>query len=231
MRAVGVLGGMGPAATLDFMAKVLAADPRASEQDKIRLIIDCDPGILDRNAAVRGEGPSPGPALADMARGLVGAGADFLVIACNTAHAWVDDIAAAVDAPVLSMIEAACDAIAPRHPAARRIGLLAGQGCLDAQVYQKAFAARGWQAALPGPDDQAAFMAALYRVKAGSLGEAERSVFLACAEATVAAGAQIVVAGCTEVPLLLKASDLAVPLIDPTQILAERTVAYAREFP
>lgn len=228
MRAVGVLGGMGPAATLDFMAKVLAADPAPLEQDKIRLLIDCNPGVLDRNAAARGEGPSPGPELASMARGLVGAGAGFLVIACNTAHAWVGDIEAAVDAPVLSMIEAACEAIAARHPGVRRIGLLAGQGCLDAGVYQKAFASRGWQAALPGPDDQAAFMAALYRVKAGALGEAERGVFLACAQATVAAGAEIVVAGCTEVPLLLGASDLTVPLIDPTQALAERCVAYAR---
>ena len=133
-----------------------------------------------------------------------------------------------IPASTVAAIEAACDAIAARHPAARRIGLLAGQGCLDAGVYQNAFAARGWQAALPGPTDQAAFMAALYRVKAGSLGEAERSVFLACAEATVAAGAQIVIAGCTEVPLLLTAADLAVPLIDPTQVLAQRTVANAR---
>jgi aspartate racemase len=228
MHVIGVLGGMGPAATLDFMAKVLAADPAPLEQDKVRLIVDCNPGVLDRNAAARGEGPSPGPALAAMARGLVGAGADFLVIACNTAHAWLGDITAAVNAPVLSMIEAACEAIARAHPGVRRIGLLAGQGCLDAGIYQSACAARGWQAVVPGREDQAAFMAALYRIKGGALGEPEREDLLRCARATIEAGAEVVIAGCTEIPLLLTASDLTVPLIDPTQMLAESAVAYAR---
>jgi aspartate racemase len=228
VRAVGVLGGMGPAATLDFMAKVLAADNAPREQDKIRLIVDCNPSVLDRNAATRGQGPSPGPALAGMARGLVAAGADFLVIACNTAHAWVADIAAATQVPVLSMIEAACDAIAVDHPKADRIGLLAGQGCLDAGLYQDAFAARGWRPVIPPPNLQTDFMTALYAVKSGSLGEAQKAAFIACGAATWAAGAQIVVAGCTEVPLLLTAADLPVALVDPTDILARRTVEFAR---
>jgi aspartate racemase len=228
VRAIGVLGGMGPAATIDFMAKVYAADPGQREQDHVRLLVDCDPAVLDRNAAVRGEGASPGPDLARMAQGLAAAGADFLVIACNTAHVWTSDIAAAVPIPVLSMIEAVCDELASRHPKIRRIGLLAGQGCLDAGLYQRAFAARGWQAVLPGPSNQAAFMEALYRIKAGSLGEAERAVFVACAGETITAGAQAVVAGCTEVPLLLTAAHVPVPLIDSSQALAARAVAWAR---
>jgi len=228
MLTAGVLGGMGPAATVDFMAKVYAADPATVEQDRVRLIVDCDPGVLDRNAAVRGEGPSPGPSLAAMARGLVGAGADFLVIACNTAHAWTADIEAAVAAPVLSMIEAACDELALRHPDVRRVGLLAGDGCLEAGIYQAAFARRGWQTMIPGAKGQAQFMATLYRIKSGAVGEAERAVFAACAGETLAAGAQVVVAGCTEIPLVLKSGDLAAPLIDTSQVLAERTVAFAR---
>jgi aspartate racemase len=222
------MGGMGPEATLDFVAKVYAADPAPIEQDRLRLIIDCDPAVPDRNAALRGEGPSPGPALAAMARGLVAAGADFLTIACNTAHGWMADIADAVDAPVLSMVDAACEELAARRPTARRIGLLAGQGCLDAGVYQHAFVARGWTPLTPGPEDQAAFMQALYRIKAGHLGTDEAGVILACARAAEASGAEVVVAGCTEVPLLLSGADLTVPLIDATQALAERTVAYAR---
>jgi aspartate racemase len=225
---VGVLGGMGPAATLDFVAKVYAADPQGVEQDRPRLIVDCNPAIPDRNAAVRGEGPSPGLALAAMARGLVAAGADFLVIACNTAHAWAPDIAAAVDAPVLSMIEATCSELDAHYPAARRIGLLAGDGCLEAGVYQRAFATRNWETLTPGADDQSAFMEALYRIKAGRLGQAEAGVFLTCARALEQAGADLVIAGCTEVPLLLGPDDLSIPLLDATQILAERTVAYAR---
>jgi aspartate racemase len=228
MRVMGVLGGMGPAATLDFMAKVYAADPAAIEQERVRLIVDCNPAVADRNTAARGEGSSPGPVLTAMARGLVAAGAEFLVIACNTAHAWSDDVAAAVDAPLLSMVEAACEALAVQRPDASRIGLLAGQGCLDTGVYQNAFAARGWTAVLPGAEHQAAFMDTLYRIKAGALGALERAAFLACAHEVAAAGAEAVIAGCTEVPLLLAPGDLAVPLIDATDALARAAVAFAR---
>src|SRR5258708_21404844 len=152
---------MGPAATLDFMTKVYAADSAPIEQDRVRLIVDCNPAVPDRNAATRGEGPSPGPVLAAMAKGLVAAGADVLLIARNTAHAWREEVAAAAGIPVLSMIDAACDALATRYPGAWRTGLLAGQGCLDAGVYQDAFAERGWTTVLPGADAQAAFMDAL----------------------------------------------------------------------
>lgn len=226
MRTAGVLGGMGPAATLDFMAKVYAADPAQIEQDRVRLIVDCNPAVPDRNAAARGAGPSPGPALAAMAQGLVAAGAQFLVIACNTAHAWSADIVAAVDTPLLSMIDAACDEVARGH--AVRVGLLAGQGCLDTGVYQQAFAARGWEAVLPGATNQAAFMEALYRIKGGAMGAPERAAFEACAREVAVAGAEVIVAGCTEVSLLLSPADLTLPMIDATQALAERTVAWAR---
>ena len=228
MRTVGVLGGMGPAATLDLMAKIYTADPAELEQDRLRIVVDCDPGILDRNAAVRGEGPSPGPALAAMAAGLEGAGAEVLVIACNTAHAWRADIEAAVNIPLLSMIEAACDEIAARLPDIERIGVLAGDGCLEARLYQGAFERRGWRAVLPGKASQARFMGALYRIKAGALGEAERADFIACADETIAEGAEAIVAGCTEVPLLLRPEDLSAPLIDPTTALAARVVAIVK---
>ncbi|HEY1560618.1 MAG TPA: amino acid racemase [Caulobacteraceae bacterium] len=229
MRTVGVMGGMGPAATLDLMAKIYAADPAELEQDRLRLLVDCDPGILDRNAAVRGEGASPGPALAAMARGLRDAGAEVLVIACNTAHAWRAEIELATpDTPLLSMIEAACDEIEARQPAVRRIGVLAGDGCLEARLYQNAFTVRGWTPVLPGAANQAAFMDALYRIKSGALGEAERAAFVASAEETIAAGAQAIVAGCTEVPLLLRPEDLSVPLIDPTLALAAGVVAFVK---
>jgi aspartate racemase len=225
---MGVLGGMGPAATLDFMAKVYAADPATIEQDRVRLIVDCNPAVPDRNLAARGEGPSPGPALAAMAKELVVAGADFLVIACNTAHAWTSDIEAATNVPLLSMIEAACDAVATRRPGLRRVGLLAGQGCLDTGVYQDAFAGRGWTAVLPDAEHQAAFMDALYRIKAGALGDSERTAFMACAEDVTSAGAEAIVAGCTEVPLLISPDDVSIPMIDATHALAEAAVAWAR---
>jgi aspartate racemase len=231
MPTVGILGGMGPAATLDLMAKILAAGQGEREQEGVRMIVDCNPGVLDRNAALSGDGASPGPMLGAMARGLQAAGADFLAMACNTAHAWQADIVAAVRIPFVSMIEATCDAISERFPGARTIGLIAAQGCLDAGLYQAAASERGWRLVTPDFDRQASFMRALYRLKAGDFSEGVRIGFLECAEALATAGAEVVLAGCTEAPLMLKAGDIGPPLVDSTLALAERIVALARADP
>jgi aspartate racemase len=228
MLTVGVLGGMGPAATLDFMAKAIEAAGSSSEQDGVRLIVDCNPWVLDRNAAMAGAGPSPGPALAAMARGLEAAGANFLVMACNAAHAWQGDIETATALPFVSIVDEACRWLAGRHPAGLRVGLMAAGACLESGLYQRALAAAGFEPMTPSPGELASFMDALYRFKSGDLGPEPRAAMRDCAKELIEAGAQVILAACTEVPLLLAAEDIAVPLVDATQILAIRTVAYAR---
>src|SRR5262249_24822880 len=104
-RTVGVLGGMGPAATLDFFARVLAATSAGRDQDHIRLIIDCNPAVPDRNEAVAGKGPSPVPLLSAMAQGLEGAGAELLVMPCNAAHAFLRELAQSTALPIVSIID------------------------------------------------------------------------------------------------------------------------------
>jgi aspartate racemase len=219
----GVLGGMGPAATLDFMARVQALRAGGGDRDHLRLIVDLNPGVPDRNAAIAGTGASSGPALAQMARGLERAGADFLVMPCNTAHAFADDIRAATILPFVDMISATVDAAAASG--ARRVGVMATVGCVDAGLYHRALAARGLDAVVPEGEGRAAFMAALALIKAGDL-EAARAGMRGVAEALVAAGAEALIAGCTEVPLVLDVG-LSVPLINSTQVLAEATVEMA----
>jgi aspartate racemase len=228
---IGVLGGMGPAATLDFMEKALKAGAGEREQDNVRLIVDCNPGVLDRNAALAGDGPSPGPGLAAMARGLAAAGADFLVMACNAAHAWQGDIEAATSLTFVSIVEEACRWLAANGPPGRRIGLMAADACLNSGLYQNALAAAGLRALTPTPAVLARFMQALYAFKAGDLGPEPRAAMRWCAQALVEDGAQVILAACTEVPLLIAAGDVAVPLVDATGILAQRAVDYARGEP
>jgi aspartate racemase len=227
-RTAGVLGGMGPAATLDFMARVQALRAGGRDQDHVRLIVDLNPAVPDRNAAVAGTGPSPGPALAEMARGLERAGADFLVMPCNAAHAFAGAIGEASALPFLDMIEATADAAKAAAPGAKRVGLLAASGCLDSGLYQRALAARGMEGFAPEGAAREAFMAGVYAVKAGEL-EAARAAFLRAAGELVNAGAELLIAGCTEVPLALDAGDAPVPLINSTQVLAEKTVAWATD--
>jgi aspartate racemase len=230
-RTVGVIGGMGPAATVHFMARVLALTPADTDQDHVRLIVDNNGAIPDRNLALRGEGPSPGPLLADMARGLERAGAQLLVMPCNTAHAYAAEVRAATTLPFIDLIEATCaEALAPGAGATspRRIGVLAADGCRRARLYPSALARRGREALTCDEGAHALFMALLYRIKAGDLGPDVRAGMRRLAEGLVSAGADVIVAGCTEVPLVLGSADLEVPLIDSIDALARATIKAAK---
>lgn len=226
-KTVGVLGGLGPEATLDFYAKVLTLTPAQRDQDHLHLIIDSNPMVPNRNEAVAGTGPSPGPLLSEMAAGLEKAGADFLVMVCNAAHAYRQDIEAGVSIPFVSLIEETCEATLRRVPDLKKVGVLGSSGCLDAGLYQDAFAARGVTALVLEGTDRELFMKLLYRIKAGDKGNEVRKTMHSLAETLIAEGAQAVVAGCTEVPLVLSDDALPCPLIDSTAVLAERTVFYA----
>ena len=224
-RAVGILGGMGPAATVDLMARLLAATPATRDADHLRLFVDCNPQVPDRNDAIEQDGPSPESVLVAMAQGLERQGADLLAIACNSAHAWADDIRAGTAIPLVSMIDATIAAIARDHPGACRIGLLAADACLGANLYQAPLSAAGYEVLLT--DDQPAFMALIYGVKAGDTGAAARTGMAALAAGLVARGAEVIVAACTEVPFLLGAADCTVPLVDSTEALVHAVIAEA----
>lgn len=226
-KTVGVLGGLGPEATLEFYARVLELTPATQDQDHLRLIIDSNPKVPNRNEAVAGTGPSPGPMLARMAAGLEHAGADFLVMACNAAHAFQPHIEEAISVPFVSIIEETVRATLERTPKVTRVGVLASSGCLDARLYHDAFAEHGVGVVVPEGAGRETFMRLLYRIKAGDKGAEVREAMRALALALVAQGAEAIVAGCTEVPLVLTPDALPCPLLDSSAVLAERTVFYA----
>lgn len=225
LRVAGVLGGMGPEATVDFMAKVLALTPAARDQDHIRMLVDHNPQVPNRQRAILADGDDPGPDLAAMAARLETAGADFLVIPCNTAYVFADSITSAVTIPLISIIEVTIDAL---PDGCSRAGLLATDGCVRAGVYQDGLEARGIDVVLPDDAQMIALMDLIGRIKAGDTGADVGSAMQALAEALVLRGAEALIAGCTEIPLVLSESMVDVPLIASTDALAERTVRYAR---
>ena len=225
-RTIGVLGGMGPDATVDFMSKVISLTPADKDQDHIHMLVDHNPGVPNRQAAILGDGEDPGPELAAMAARLEAAGADYLVIPCNTAYVFKDAVVAASSVPLISIIDVTvADAVAK---GAQAVGVLATDGCLAAGVYQDALQEAGVRAVLPTDDEVAQFMTLCHRIKAGYQGERVARDMAALAEALVNRGADAVIAGCTEIPLVLQQSALEVPLISSTDVLAEATVALAR---
>jgi len=225
---VGVIGGLGPEATLDFFAKILASTPAAIDQDHIHLIIDNNPKVPDRNKAVAGAGPSPAAALAAMARRLEGAGADFLVMPCNAAHAFQGAIEAAVSIPFVSIIEETCSAVVLRFPPVKCVGVLASTGCIDAELYQTAFARRGIDVVVPVAAERDAFMQLVYRIKSGEKAHLFTAAMRDIAAALVDRGAEVLAAGCTEVPLVLGERDVPRPLVDSTDVLVRATIQRAR---
>ena len=226
-KTVGVVGGLGPEATLDFFSKVLAKTHAATDQEHLHLIINNRPDVPNRNEAVAGTGPSPGPALAENARSLAAAGADFLVMVCNAAHAFQEDITSAVDLPFVSIINETVRATLSQVPRVKKVGVLGSSGCLDARLYQDAFAERGVSTLVPEGESRDTFMKLLYKIKGGDKGDEVKAEMLKLAHALVDDGAEAIIAGCTEVPLVLLADDLAVPLVNSTDVLVESTIAYA----
>ncbi len=218
MKTVGVIGGLGPGSTVDFFAKVVERTGARTDQEHLHLIVDNNPHFPDRNRAIAGTGRSPGPELAASAARLEAAGADFVVMVCNTAHHWQAEIEAALSIPFLSIVDLTVAATP-----GERVAVMAGSGCTAAGLYPRAFAPRE---VLVG--DTEAFMRWLYRIKTGDLGPEVRAGMLAIAEDLVTRGAESIVAGCTEIPLVLDAADLSVPLISSTDVLVEATIAYAK---
>jgi aspartate racemase len=226
-KTVGVLGGMGPEATVDFMAKVIALTDASCDQDHVRMLVDHNPHVPNRQDAILHGGEDPGPVLADMAADLEASGADFLVIPCNTAYVFEDAILAATRIPLISIIGVSIAAAQERAPGANRIGLLATDGCLKAGVFQAGLDAAGLKAELPTEDELREFMALIKTIKAGRQTDETALRMADLAEALVARGAGAVIAGCTEIPLVLDQDAVSVPLVSSTDALAEITVKLA----
>jgi aspartate racemase len=147
---------------------------------------------------------------------------------CNAAHAFQPEIQAATRLPFVSLIAETAAAVRREHPTVRRVGVMASSGCLETRLYERAFADPGIQVLVPEEAFREWFMEILYRVKGGEFGSDIRAEMKAVAENLVQRGAEAIVAGCTEVPLVLGAADLDKPLINSTDVLVERTLVYAR---
>lgn len=227
-RIIGILGGMGPAATADFYSKLVALTPVHRDQDHVRTVIWSDPTIPDRTEALLGLGPDPTPSLRLGARVLRDAGATMIAIPCITAHAFAAEVEHESGLPVVHMIDEVAEHLSSLQPAARTVGLLATSGTLHAGLHKK------WldrvDIVLPDPDSQEdEVMAAIRAVKAGERGEAVVEPLRSAAERLVKDGAQAIIAGCTEIPLVLTPDAVPVPLLDPAVILARALIRRALE--
>lgn len=224
-KTIGIIGGMGPLATVDLFEKITLHTRAERDQDHLHVLIDSNTAIPDRTAALLHGGPDPRPELVASARRLERMGAQALIMPCNTAHNYYDDVAAAVSVPVLHMIRLTAQAL--ERAGIGAAGLLATDGTVQTGIYQRSFAGSGVDLLLPDEAGQRAVMDMIYRgVKAGDLRYDPAAVRRAM-EALLDRGAKTLILGCTELPLAVKLYGLDLPVVDPTLELALGAIRFA----
>lgn len=227
MKTLGVLGGMGPEATNQFLATVTALTPAIVDQDHIPVLCFNNAAIPDRTNAILVGSTSPLPELIRTAQLLERAGAQLLVMPCNTAHFFYEQLVPHVSVPFLHLLREAAAAARAACPASRRLGLLATAGTIRSGIYRQPLADAGFQLLVPDDSEQETLVAPAITALKRMDKERARELLVLAAERLSERGAEVIVAGCTEIPLVLTQELVSVPLVDSAVALARRAVALA----
>ena len=235
---VGMIGGLGPAATVDLYDKITKATPAKNDQEHIRVVIEQNPQIPDRTKCLLDNGEDPTLALYNCAKRLEKDGCDALIIPCNTAHAFAPYMERHLSIPFINMQKACMDEIEAKFGEKARVGLLATTGTVKTGIYSKKAEAMGIAMFVPDAEHQERVMAAIYGPKGAKAGFTDgvcRDDLVSAAEYMVKTyDCNVLILGCTELPLILDEGDMEVAgktvfVIDPTSALARRVVKTALE--
>lgn len=224
---VGVIGGLGPVATAEFLVRVVRWTDARTDQENADLVVLQHSSIPDRTAHILDPSkPDPGPVLAADAVRLEALGVGAIVIPCNTARVFIEEIERAVDIPVIDIVRAAVDDVVALHPDAQKVGVLATTGTVRSGTYSQALEEAGKVAVAPSDGQQARVMELIYdQIKAGR--EADRRLLQGAIEEVASQGAEAVILGCTELSVAATSWDLGPTVVDALDSLARRTVTLA----
>lgn len=234
---LGIVGGIGPAATVDFMHKIIRNTDAGRDQEHVRLIVEHNPQIPDRTANLVGKGGDPTLALYSACKRLEANGAALIAMPCNTAHAYIPRMQDSLAVPIVNMLDETIRHIGRHYPGHTMAGLLATTGTVSSRVYHAAARGSGIELLVPDARHQQDVMEAIYGehgVKAGHTDGPGKEALLRATAHLAQRGATVIILGCTELPLLLPQhpafaiAGKTVALLDPTDILARRCVALAR---
>ncbi len=223
---IGILGGMGPEATADFYLKLIKATEAGKDQDHFRVIIDSNAKIPDRTGAILGEGPSPVREMLHAAKNLETLKVDLACIPCITAHYFIDRVQKEVSYPIINVFQEISRYLYNYYPSLTRVGVLATTGVLKTKLFDNYL--KHMQIIYPDPVSQEEkVMKAVYGekgIKCGfKQGEPVELLNKAAGELTEG-GAEMIIAGCTEIGMVLKEDMVDMPLLDPMQVMARAVV-------
>lgn len=196
------------------------------------MIVDHDPTIPDRTAYLLGEGPDPTASILAACKRLEAYGADLIAIPCNTVHAFIEPIQRQLSIPIINMLLETAQYVKDHHSGVKTIGLLATNGTLKSRIYHDLIEQTSRRVVVPDADHQDLLMNAIYAVKAGSMEGNKLDEFRQVLAHIINAGAELVILGCTELPLLsarIDINDESIPMLDPGEILARKCVEICME--
>ncbi|PIQ79598.1 aspartate racemase [Candidatus Peregrinibacteria bacterium CG11_big_fil_rev_8_21_14_0_20_41_10] len=231
MKRCGIIGGVGPSATVDLVQYIIKNTPAKKDQEHLRMIIDNNPQIPDRTAALLNNGESPNPFLIESINLLKQAKVDFIICPCNTAHVFLRELKKEIDFNFIDMIEETIKYLAANN--IKKAGLLSTSGTAKTGIYQNTGKQHGIEIFIPSDKGIKKEMEAIYGnkgIKANPKYEKSKNnkdLFLDVINEFKNEGIKTVIMGCTEIPLCLETNDTTVQLINPTEILAKSAVDYA----
>ena len=227
-KTIGILGGMGPSATIKLYENITNMNKVLKDQDHIPIIINSCPQIPDRTEALLYGGKSPLPTMIREIKKLDKIGVDFILIPYNTAHAYYKQLQKNTGTTIINMISETVKDI-PTH--IKKVGLLATSGTVKTKVYQDELENKGLEVILPNADSQEnEVMKSIYGekgIKAGYINKMNKDLLKSASKKLIEKGAQGIILGCTEISLLLSQKDFLIDIFDPLKIIARNSIIIA----
>lgn len=225
-RRLGILGGMGPTATILMMSRIIERTAARDDRDHIPMLVDCNTQVPSRiDAIVHGGGSDPEAILVSMARGLEAGGAEGLAMPCNTAHLYMDSIAGAVKIPFLDMVTLTAERLGDATRPGARIGVLASPAVVQTGLYDRALWRLGLETVYP-PDGND-MLRVIQAVKAGTWDAPERAAMQATSEALIASEVTAIAVACTELSVLAAGLSVGAPVVDALDVLVDASIDFA----
>jgi len=229
-KIIGILGGLGPEATVFIFQKILEHTPASKDQEHLRIIIDNNPKIPERLPAILGTGPDPVPAMVASGQALKKAGADFIIIPCVTAHYFLKDLRREIDLPIISMLDETAVRIKTFNPRIKKVGLLAAEGTMKVGLFQERLIREGMETIIPEGADRREAQVNIFKIKDTKAKHDRREIagrFREIARKLVERGAEAILIGCTEISVVADPDSFSVPGFDALTILGQAAIREA----
>ncbi|MCP2620011.1 amino acid racemase [Candidatus Aminicenantes bacterium AC-334-K16] len=229
-KTIGILGGMGPEASAYMFQLIINQTKVSKDQDHPPCVLLSLPQIPPRTEAILGKGPSPVPLMIEGTKRLQAAGADFIIMPCITAHYFLDEVIPNSPLPFINLLVECSRWVQAHLPHVITLGLVASTGTVISRLFHQTMEKIGKTVLHPTSEEQEKVMTAIFGpggIKAGTTTGKPKEIIVSIANSLIARGAEAIIAGCTEVPLVLFPSDISVPLVEPMKIGARKAIIEA----